>query len=95
MALRKASFGCLRSASGQSTLAPRATEVLGEPYASAVPDHAGIRRLTLSDLSQEALIHMSGELVTPAAHREVEALALAWHREIQRNFGISKFEGED
>jgi hypothetical protein len=39
-----------------------------------------------------AQLHVSGELTVPATDDEIEALALAWHREIQRTIGIVKYE---
>jgi hypothetical protein len=39
-------------------------------------------------------LHVSGELVIPAQPDEIESLAQAWHREIQREIGIVKYEGE-
>jgi hypothetical protein len=39
-------------------------------------------------------LHVAGELTIPAEDSEVNALAHAWHRELQREFGIVKFEGE-
>lgn len=39
-------------------------------------------------------VHVSRELTVPADDDEVRALAESWHRELQRNFGIVKFENE-
>lgn len=39
-------------------------------------------------------VHVAGELTIPADDTEADALAEAWHREIQREFGITKFERE-
>jgi Putative DNA-binding domain len=39
-------------------------------------------------------LHVSGELTIPADESEAAALAVAWHREIQREAGIVKFERE-
>jgi hypothetical protein len=39
-------------------------------------------------------IHLGGELTIPADESEVDALAAAWHRELQRELGIVKFERE-
>lgn len=36
---------------------------------------------------------MASELTIPAADGEAAALAAAWHRELQREVGILKFEG--
>jgi hypothetical protein len=37
-------------------------------------------------------IHVSGELTIPADSSEAAALAVSWHRELQREVGIVKFE---
>ena len=37
-------------------------------------------------------LHVSRELTIPATSTEVAELARYWHREIQRNAGIVKFE---
>jgi hypothetical protein len=39
-------------------------------------------------------LHVSGELTIPASGSEIEALALTWHREIQREIGIVRYERE-
>jgi hypothetical protein len=42
----------------------------------------------------EGSLHVSREITIPASADEVEDLARSWHREIQRNMGIAKYEGE-
>lgn len=39
-------------------------------------------------------LHVSGELTIPADESEANALAVSWHRELQREVGIVKFERE-
>lgn len=39
-------------------------------------------------------LHASRELTAPADAHEVDELAEAWHRELQRSIGIAKFEAE-
>ncbi|HET7052506.1 MAG TPA: ATP-binding protein [Solirubrobacterales bacterium] len=39
-------------------------------------------------------LHAAGEITTPATEGDVDALASAWHRELQRSIGIVKFEDE-
>lgn len=39
-------------------------------------------------------LHVAGELTIPADNAETAALAVAWHRELQREVGIVKFERE-
>jgi hypothetical protein len=40
-------------------------------------------------------LHVTGELVVPADDGEVMSLAKAWHRELQRESGIIKYEPTD
>jgi hypothetical protein len=39
-------------------------------------------------------VHVSSEITIPADEEEVIGMARAWHRELQRNFGIAKYERE-
>jgi hypothetical protein len=39
-------------------------------------------------------LRVGRELTVPAEEEEVRALALSWHRELQRASGIAKYEGE-
>ena len=40
----------------------------------------------------EGAIHVSREITIPASEKDVRDLAESWHREIQRELGIVKFE---
>jgi len=73
--------------------------VQAEAYGRVVVDlwlvmtrHAEIHRAVVGGIERE--MRVSRELTVPAAEEEVRALAEAWHRELQRNVGIAKFEGE-
>jgi hypothetical protein len=51
-----------------------------------------VHRAAAAGMDRE--MHVSRELTVPADEDEVRALAESWHRELQRNVGIAKFEGE-
>lgn len=57
-----------------------------------LPSHAVVH-----EQAREAIprgLHVARELAIPADEDEVAALARAWHRELQREFGVVKFERE-
>ena len=51
-----------------------------------------VHRAVVAGMDRE--MHVSREVTIPADEDEVRALAESWHRELQRNVGIAKFEGE-
>jgi hypothetical protein len=56
-----------------------------------MPNNANIRE---QEIDGEPQLHVTRELTVPADSAETEALALSWHRELQRAIGIVKYEGE-
>jgi hypothetical protein len=42
----------------------------------------------------DRVLHASRELTIPAVEAEIDELAAAWHRELQRSMGVAKFENE-
>ena len=56
-----------------------------------MPDTAVIRE---QEIDARPELHVTRELTVPGDADEAEALALSWHRELQRAIGIVKFEGD-
>jgi hypothetical protein len=56
-----------------------------------MPDTAVIRE---QEIDGRPELHVTRELTVPGDADEADALALSWHRELQRAIGIVKFEGD-
>jgi hypothetical protein len=69
-----------------------------EAYGRAAVDLWIVRppKSTIRGQARETVpqLHVAGELTVPADEAEAAALAHAWHRELQREIGVVKFEGE-
>jgi Putative DNA-binding domain len=57
-----------------------------------LPSTAGVHEQQIADVPRE--LYVGRELTVPADEGDVEALALSWHRELQRAMGIVKYEND-
>ena len=57
-----------------------------------LPSTASVHEQQIADVPRE--LYVGRELTVPAHEDDVEALALSWHRELQRAMGIVKYEND-
>ena len=57
-----------------------------------LPSNASVHEQQIADVPRELCV--GRELTVPADEDDVEALALSWHRELQRAMGIVKYEND-
>jgi hypothetical protein len=57
-----------------------------------LPSTASMRQQEIADVPRE--LYVGRELTVPADEDDIEALALSWHRELQRAMGIVKYEDD-
>jgi hypothetical protein len=57
-----------------------------------LPPKSHVREQQIVDVPRE--LYVARELTVPADEDEIEALALSWHRELQRAIGIVKYEDD-
>jgi len=57
-----------------------------------LPSNANVHEQQIDDVPRE--LYVGRELTVPADEDDVEALALSWHRELQRAMGIVKYEDD-